>query len=71
MQNKGPISQLERDVLEVERLWCVLGQPIVGEPLDLTKPEDRKKLMESVKSQTCAKFVKGGARLLAEELQNI
>jgi len=39
--------------------------------LDLTKPEDRKKLMESVKSQTCAKFVKGGARLLAEELRNI
>ncbi len=39
--------------------------------LDLTKPEDRKKLVESVKSQTCAKFVKGGARLLAHELRNI
>lgn len=39
--------------------------------LDLTKPEDRKKLVESVKSQTCAKFVRGGARLLAEELRNI
>ncbi len=39
--------------------------------LDLTKPEDRKKLKESVKAQTCAKFVKGGARLLAEELRNI
>jgi len=39
--------------------------------LDLTKPEDRKKLMESVKSQKCAKFVQAGARLLAKELQNI
>ena len=39
--------------------------------LDLTKPEDRMKLKESVKAQTCAKFVKAGARLLAKELQNI
>ena len=39
--------------------------------LDLTKPEDRKKLMESVKSGKCAKYVKSGARLLAKELQNI
>lgn len=39
--------------------------------LDLTKPEDRKKLMESVKSQTCAKFVKTGARLLAHELRSL
>ena len=39
--------------------------------LDLTKAEDRKKLVECVKSQTCSKFVKTGARLLAEELRNI
>jgi len=39
--------------------------------LDLTKPEDRKKLMATVKSQKCANLVKGGARLLATELQNI
>jgi len=39
--------------------------------LDLTKPEDRMKLKESVKAQTCAKLVKAGARLLAKELQSI
>lgn len=39
--------------------------------LDLTKPEDRKKLMESVKSETCADYVKAGAKLLAKELQSI
>jgi C_GCAxxG_C_C family probable redox protein len=39
--------------------------------LDLTRPEDRMKLKESVKSQTCAKLVEAGARLLAKELQSI
>jgi len=39
--------------------------------LDLTKPEDRMKLKKSVKAETCAKFVKAGARLLAKELQSI
>jgi C_GCAxxG_C_C family probable redox protein len=39
--------------------------------LDLTKPEDRTKLQESVKAQTCAKLVETGARLLARELASL
>jgi len=39
--------------------------------LDLTKPEDRKRMMESVKAEKCANYVKSGARLLAKELQSI
>jgi len=36
--------------------------------LDLTTEEGRKKLAEGVKVQKCAKFVEGGAKLLAREL---
>ena len=39
--------------------------------LDLTTPEGRAKLMQGVKAEKCAKCVKGGAVLLAKELQNI
>ena len=39
--------------------------------LDLTTPEGRKKLQESVKKQTCTKFVKVGSELLAMELQRL
>jgi C_GCAxxG_C_C family probable redox protein len=39
--------------------------------LDLTTPQDRQKLKESVKAQTCANFVRAGAELLARELQRI
>jgi len=39
--------------------------------LDLTKPEDRKKLQEGVKEQTCTKFVQVGSELLAKELEKV
>ena len=39
--------------------------------LDLTKPEGRNKLKESVKEQTCARFVRVGSELLAKELQGL
>jgi len=39
--------------------------------LDLTKPEDRKKLQTTVKEQTCAAYVKIGAELLATELREV
>ena len=39
--------------------------------LDLTTPEGKKKLEETVKEQTCTKYVQAGAELLAKELQNI
>ncbi|MHC4176519.1 MAG: C-GCAxxG-C-C family protein [Planctomycetota bacterium] len=37
--------------------------------LDLTTPEGRKRLMQGVKEQKCAKCVEAGAGLLAKELQ--
>jgi C_GCAxxG_C_C family probable redox protein len=39
--------------------------------LDLTTPAGRKKLMESVKAETCSKYVRAGAGLLAAELQQL
>jgi len=39
--------------------------------LDLTTPEGRKMLQESVKEQTCTKFVKIGSELLAKELEKV
>lgn len=36
--------------------------------LDLTKPEDRKKLKAHVKADKCAKIVAAGAKLLAEQI---
>ena len=39
--------------------------------LDLTTPEGKKKLEESVKEQTCTKYVQAASELLAKELQNI
>jgi len=39
--------------------------------LDLTTPEGRKNLQESVKEQTCTKFVQVGSELLAKELEKV
>lgn len=39
--------------------------------LNLTTPEGRKELVEHVKADTCAAFVKAGAELLAQELNRI
>ncbi len=39
--------------------------------LDLTTPEGRKELMGHVKADTCAKYVRAGAELLALELNKI
>ena len=39
--------------------------------LDLTTPEDRKRLQERVKEQTCTKYVQAGSELLAKELANL
>ena len=39
--------------------------------IDLTNPEDRKKLGAGVRATKCANFVKTGAEILAEELQKI
>ena len=39
--------------------------------LDLTTPEGRQTLMQSVKARKCSKCVKAGAELLARELQSI
>jgi len=39
--------------------------------LDLTTPEGKKALEESVKKDKCSKFVATAAKLLAKELQNI
>lgn len=39
--------------------------------LDLTTPEGRKKLQESVKEQTCTKFVQVGSELHAKELEKV
>ena len=39
--------------------------------LDLTTPEGRKMLQESVKEETCTKFVKIGSELLAKELEKV
>ena len=39
--------------------------------LDLTTPEGRKKLQESVKEQTCTKYVQVGSKLLAKELEKV
>ena len=39
--------------------------------LDLTRLEGRKELMGHVKADTCAKYVKAGAELLAQELNRI
>jgi len=39
--------------------------------LDLTTPEGRKMLQESVKEKTCTKFVKIGSELLAKELEKV
>jgi len=39
--------------------------------LDLTTPEGRKKLQESVKEQTCTRFVQVGSELLATELHKL
>ena len=44
-------------------------RPLCG--LDLTTPEGRKKLQESVKEQTCTRFVQVGSELLATELQKL
>lgn len=39
--------------------------------LDLTTPEGRKNLQESVKEQTCTRFVQVGSELLAKELEKV
>jgi len=39
--------------------------------LDLTTPEGRKRLQESVNKQTCTRFVEVGSELLAMELQRL
>jgi C_GCAxxG_C_C family probable redox protein len=39
--------------------------------LDLTTPEGRVKLQDSVKQETCTRFVKAGSELLATELQRL
>ena len=39
--------------------------------LDLTTPEGRKKLQESVKEQICTRFVQLGSELLATELEKL
>ena len=44
-------------------------RPLCG--LDLTTPAGRKNLQESVKEQTCTRFVQVGSKLLATELQKL
>ena len=39
--------------------------------LDLTTPEGRKKLQETVKEQTCTRYVQVGSELLAKELEKV
>ena len=39
--------------------------------LDLTTPNGRKELEQDVKARTCVKYVRAGARLLANELRSI
>lgn len=53
----------------VERFGTFRCHALCG--LDLTTPEGRQKLQESVKAETCAGFVRAGAQLLAKELQRI
>jgi len=52
-----------------ERLGSTECRILCG--LDLTTPEGRKMLQESVKEQTCTKFVKIGSELLAKELEKV
>lgn len=44
-------------------------RPLCG--LDLTTPAGRKKMQESIKEQTCTRFVQVGSELLAIELQRL
>jgi len=52
-----------------ERFGSIQCRALSG--LDLTTPEGKQKLKESVKAQTCANFVRAGAELLAQELQRL
>jgi len=52
-----------------EQLGNTECRPLCG--LDLTTPEGRKKLQESIKEQTCTRFVQVGSELLAKELQKL
>jgi len=52
-----------------ERLGSTECRTLCG--LDLTTPEGRKKLQESIKEQTCTKFVQVGSELLAIELERV
>jgi len=52
-----------------EQLGSTECQTLCG--LDLTKPEGRKKLQESVKEQICTKFIQVGSELLAKELEKV
>jgi len=52
-----------------ERLGSTECRTLCG--LDLTTPEGRKKLQESVKEQTCTRFVQVGSELLAKELEKV
>jgi C_GCAxxG_C_C family probable redox protein len=51
-----------------KRFGCTDCRTLSG--LDLTTAEDRKRLVEEVKAQKCAKFVSAAAELLARQLQS-
>lgn len=63
----GAVGQLHNAFKE--QFGCTDCLTLSG--LDLTTPEGRKKLGEGVKAQVCANFVREGAKLLAQQLQNI